>query len=277
MNKDYIKNTIETRLNNNATITFREVNKNGVIKEGIEVKKRDSSISPIIYFNPDNSDDEIVDCVIDCLSKDKNLNINTDEFLNNIYDWNWAKTRIYPRLYNVDRNDKADETVNLTLAGDISMCFSILISNTGEMSTKVLNHMLNMWNITIDDLKKAAKENLNKELIFDSIFNVMSGKSKKERTIDLSDIMTVGTISNKPFGASVVLLLADLINNGEIEDRDYYILPSSIHEIILLKEYNEYFKEMVKDVNSTVVNPEAFLSDNVFKYNASTQEIEVVY
>lgn len=275
MNKDYIKYTIEEKLNNGAVVTFVEVEKNGVIKDGIKIQKNDSQIAPVVYYDSNGSDDEIINHTINCFVESGDPGVNIDELNNNLSNWDWAKSRVYPRLYNTDKSH-TNEIVNYTLAGDVGVCFYIYIDNDRTMSTKVLQYMLGVWNITIDDLKKAAKENLNKELIFDGMFNVMFDRSTEERTINMSNVMTVGTTSNKLFGASAILLLADLINNGEIEDRDYYILPSSIHETILLKEFDESFKTMVKEVNSTVVNPEEFLSDNVFKYNASTQEIEVI-
>lgn len=275
MNKDYIKYTIEEKLNNSAVVTFVEVSKNGVIKNGIKFQRSDSQIAPVVYYDSNDSDDEIINHVIDCFIESGDPGVNIDELNSNLSNWDWAKSRVYPRLFNTDKNH-TNEIVDYALAGDVGVCFYICIDDDRTMSTKVLQYMLDVWNITIDDLKKAAKENLNKELVFDGMFNVMFSEPNKKRIIDMSDNMTVGTMLNKSFGASAILLLADLINNGEIDNRDYYILPSSIHETILLKEFDEAFKTMVKEVNSTVVNPEEFLSDNVFKYNASTQEIEVI-
>jgi hypothetical protein len=54
---------------------------------------------------------------------------------------------------------------------------------------------------------------------------------------------------------------------------DFYILPSSIHELLVLPrsmmDANE-LQEMVKCVNATVVNPEDVLSDGVYAYTNGT-------
>ena len=100
--------------------------------------------------------------------------------------------------------------------------------------------------------------------------------TNNERKIDMSDVLTVCTTINKTCGASAILLLPDLIDDGEIDDVDYYIIPSSIHETIILKGYDSGLKAMVREVNATQVPPEDFLSDNVFKYNAMTREFEMM-
>ena len=57
----------------------------------------------------------------------------------------------------------------------------------------------------------------------------------------------------------------------------YYILPSSIHEVLLVKQsegYNlEALREMVKEVNRTEVRPEEILSSCIFKYNGQKLSI----
>ena len=88
--------------------------------------------------------------------------------------------------------------------------------------------------------------------------------------------MTIMSTISKSHGAAAMLLVEDLINNGELVCQDYYFLPSSVHEVIMLKEYDECFKEMVGQVNATEVAPADVLSDSVFKYNHITRKFEVV-
>ena len=61
---------------------------------------------------------------------------------------------------------------------------------------------------------------------------------------------------------------------GEILQRDYYILPSSVHEVVILPYSREISKremdDMVKDINETQVAEEEVLSDHVYLYERST-------
>ena len=61
---------------------------------------------------------------------------------------------------------------------------------------------------------------------------------------------------------------------------DCYILPSSIHEVILIEKkgnFNEVeeLREMVKQVNRQSIPANEILSDQVFQYNAKTKKIEI--
>lgn len=276
MDKNYIIEEITNKLND-VDVEFTEINKNGIMKKAIRVQKKGLPIAPVFYYDSTDSDDKIVDLVVNNFVTCGNPGIDVNDLSHNIFDWNWVKERIYPRLYNINRI-KDDNITNYKLAGDISIGFSILLKDSvddGVMSTKVMWNMFDKWGISKDELIDASKENLNKKLILDSMMNVLfnRGLNGGERRIDMSDIMTVCTSTNATHGAAAILLLADLISDGEIDDVDYYILPSSIHEAILLKEYNENLGSMVKEVNATQVPPEDFLSDNVFKYDKATKSI----
>lgn len=276
MDKNYIIEEITNKLND-VDVEFTEINKNGIMKKAIRIQKKGLSIAPVFYYDSTDSDDKIVDLVVNGFTTHGNPGIDVNDLAHNIFDWNWAKERIYPRLYNTSRvND--DSMINYELAGDISVGFSIFLDNSSDddvMSTKAMWNMLDKWGVSKDELIDAAKANLNKKLVIDSMMNVLfnHGLSGSERRIDMSDIMTVCTSTNGTHGAAVILLLADLVSNGEIDDADYYILPSSIHEVILLREYNENLGSMVREVNATQVPPEDFLSDNVFKYDKATKSI----
>ena len=275
MNKDYIIEKITNKLND-VDVEFTEIDKNGIMKKAIRVQKKGLSITPVFYYNSADSDDKIVDLVVNNFTTCGNPGIDVNDLLHNIFDWNWVKERIYPRLYNTNRI-KDDNTTNYELTGDISIGFSILLNDSADdvMSTKVMWNMFDKWGISKDELIDVSKANLNKKLIIDSMMNVLFKHSLNggERRIDMSNIMTVCTSTNHTHGAAVILLLEDLVNNGEIDDADYYILPSSIHEVILLKEYNRNLESMVREVNATHVLPEDFLSDNVFKYDKATKSI----
>jgi len=57
----------------------------------------------------------------------------------------------------------------------------------------------------------------------------------------------------------------------------FYILPSSVHEVILVPDNEEISKDnlvrMVREVNATQVEEQEQLSDFVYYYNAKTKGI----
>jgi hypothetical protein len=77
--------------------------------------------------------------------------------------------------------------------------------------------------------------------------------------------------SERPcYGASVILQPEVLENIAKKVDGDYFILPSSLHEVIILKDSGRPFDEkflngIVRSVNETVVAPYERLSDRVIR------------
>ena len=68
------------------------------------------------------------------------------------------------------------------------------------------------------------------------------------------------------------LLYDDLLKDfSEKHASDFYILPSSVHEVLLLpaegRKEDESLSAMVREVNRTQLSAEEFLSDHVYYYS----------
>ena len=74
------------------------------------------------------------------------------------------------------------------------------------------------------------------------------------------------------FGASVLAYEGVTEQIREMYGGDYFILPSSLHEVILVGDdgsmRGEDLKQMVMQANRTVVEPSDVLSDSVFYFGA---------
>jgi hypothetical protein len=61
---------------------------------------------------------------------------------------------------------------------------------------------------------------------------------------------------------------------------DFFILPSSVHELIIVPDNGEdpqILQRMVKEVNSTQVSAQDVLSDNIYRFRRNTQALEALY
>lgn len=80
-------------------------------------------------------------------------------------------------------------------------------------------------------------------------------------------------LSNKlrSFGAASMLYEGILEKVGQKLGENYYILPSSIHEVIVVPESKSPVKqdleEMVREINETQVEEEEVLSDRVYYFS----------
>ena len=87
--------------------------------------------------------------------------------------------------------------------------------------------------------------------------------------------MYVATNSKKLNGAGVMLYDGLLREFADRIGKSFFILPSSIHEVILIPDTFD-MKAMVQEVNGTEVSPEEVLSDSVYRYDIDTDRIEMM-
>ena len=83
--------------------------------------------------------------------------------------------------------------------------------------------------------------------------------------------MYVMTNEQQINGASVMLYEGIFRRFTRVHPSDYYILPSSIHELILVPANEVHVPEelfdIVKNANDTVVSQDDYLSDSVYFYD----------
>lgn len=93
------------------------------------------------------------------------------------------------------------------------------------------------------------------------------------------DCLLVLTTEKGRLGASALLYPGMKEKLGEVIGGDYYILPSSVHEVLILPDRGETapkdLARMVKDINENVVKPEDRLCNKVFRYRLKEQELTV--
>ena len=131
-------------------------------------------------------------------------------------------------------------------------------------------------------LRNASKINPPK---FSDMMGAMFGGGKNllddnDYEWDNDGAMFILTNESGIFGASALFYPGVIDRISEILGVGFYILPSSVHEVIIVPDVGnrnaEDFKYMVLEANRTVVEPKDVLSDNVWYYNYNFDEIQIV-
>ena len=131
-------------------------------------------------------------------------------------------------------------------------------------------------------LRNAAKINPPK---FSDMMGAMFGGGDnllddKDYEWDNDGSMFVLTNESGIFGASALFYPGVIDRISEILGVGFYILPSSVHEVIILPDVGNHnvgdLKQMVMQANRTVVEPKDVLSDNVWYYSYTADEISIV-
>jgi hypothetical protein len=184
---------------------------------------------------------------------------------------------------------------------DLAVVFYLLIDDAdfGEATALIHNEHLSMWDIDTATLYEIATKNtpvllpfeftsmnqlithllleelkqneLEKDL--DQIHNLLETLSTEEEQ------MYVLSNHKKYYGASV-LLYPNVLEEIAIKlQNDFFILPSSIHETIIVpftdQLEKETLQEMVTEINRTEVDEVDRLSDNVYIYSRDLHEVQI--
>ena len=274
-------------------VTIREVVKNNdSIFTGIEIKDKDDSLAPVIYLdklyenhfiNP--NDFSILRIVSEIVSAyDNRTNPISNFGIENIESFENYKNKIFFKIANFEKNKEFLKDRPFIRFCDLCIIFNILIHQTHDTigSIPINNYVLDKWGVTIERVYKLALENTEKLFppSIKGLSTVISELSPIDLSMDEMPQLPVFVLTNMTGieGASALLYKStlDFLENSEEE---YYILPSSVHEVLLAVKLDEMtieqLKEMISEVNSTEVSNEEYLSDNVYYYDKVTKEIKI--
>lgn len=190
---------------------------------------------------------------------------------------NFNEDNIYLRVINKESNSELLKNVPHVEFLDLAFTFHYLIANNedGIGSTPIGNDFFIDYDIK--QLFEVAKANTKR--IFgirvctmeDMISDICNGSIfvPDECEPEISPMYVV--TNKKGISGAALLVYTDVFKTlADTLDSDLYILPSSIHEILVVPVSNIYSKndlrQMVSDVNSNEVLPAEKLSDNVYIY-----------
>lgn len=178
---------------------------------------------------------------------------------------------------------------------DFAVIYRIVVKENwdGVSSMRVSNGLLERWGITEEKLFEIARKNMRCRMpVMKTSFADMMQSLMGKDMISPGDIseecegrqmqrMYVVTNRKKVNGFSSVLYPDVLEEMCRILQCDrLYILPSSIHEAIVMPQdlgmSPEELQGMVKNVNKDCVTEEEYLSDSVYGYSLETKEIYIV-
>ena len=146
----------------------------------------------------------------------------------------------------------------------------------GETSGSILIYHTHVkeWKITEDELMAAAEENTPR--LYPAKLHPLSSVLKTENDTGTVPMFVLSNTGNQN-GAAAVCYKDVLESFSQKTEDDLVILPSSVHETILLplqKSNNmDSLREMVCDINRTVLDRSEFLSDNVYIYSRQNRNI----
>ncbi len=152
----------------------------------------------------------------------------------------------------------------------------------GKASFVVTDQIAQSLKMTKEEILSIARENTEKEHytvqgMSETMAEIMRSQGMSDEYIDemigvmsAEEKMFVISNESKIDGSSAMLSDSAMQAAYERIGEDFYILPSSRHEVLAVPESTisrpEDLKEMVESVNATEVSRSDYLSDNVYRY-----------
>ncbi len=299
--QQYLQETIKDYLPESyadAKITFNEVVKNNDTHlTGMSIARPGEVIVPNIYIENFWNDyqagkdiDEIVGDIADMRIEYDAPNIGSD-LAATLMNYDAVKDNLQIRLCDTQENQDRLQNLVHTEHSDFSATYHVMIQEgpEGGASTPVTPQLMDTWGISVDQLHAdalAADAQRNPMLcdMGEMMESLMFGH-EPENLLDSADGTSMPgmgmfclTNGDKMNGAGL-LLQEDIMDKiGEIVEGNFYILPSSTHEVLIVPESAEMdvkeLSAMVYQINRTEVSPEDRLSDHVQHFDTGSRVME---
>jgi len=196
-----------------------------------------------------------------------------------------VKSHIFFRLINYKRNKKYLAQIPHIRLLDIAITFHCLVRCEDDtVSTfEITNAHIKQWKITVKDLQKIAFYNTRKLFppklrTMDDIIDEYSGSGSKAISKGEETYPIFVLTSEKGIYGAFYLLYKDVIRDvARLKKSNLYILPISVHELILIPEDDslkrELLKKLILEINKFIMSADEILSDNVYVYSLKYDNI----
>ena len=299
----YIKEQVKEILGKEeeVKVTLEHVVKNNDMEyDGLVIMENNCNISPTIYLESFYEDyrngADISDIILNIIEAYRTNKEKIDIDASDICDFDKVRDKIVFKLINRKLNEKHLTDLAHKPFLDLEVVYYVVLKEyeSYNLTLTVRKSYLEMWKIDEDELYDIAYVNTRRLLgvsinrITDVINELLKKGSQWEESREditmMNDCsadmpMFVFTNNNRNFGAAVLLYKDVFRAFAKEQKKGLYIIPSSVHELIVIPKNREYSKkvltDMVKNVNTSEVHPSEVLSDNVYEYSYRKDEIRL--
>lgn len=280
-----------------AKLTTQEVRKINDSYESLTVTPEGSNIGVNLnleaFFNSTNNGAEYSDVV------EKAVDVVQEGIKNQpaidvsaLTDYNQMKDKLIMEIVSKENNKEMLENIPHKEMEDMAVVYRFELASDGDNHATVLatNQLIESMGVTPEQLHKDALENAPeiKPAVIKGMSEVMAemmGMEHEEMEAmgllvdDSEEAMYVATTPDKNRGAGVMAYENFMDQAAERAGGDFFILPSSVHEILIVPDNGKMelgdLQDMVREVNRTQVAPEEKLTDSVYHYDSKEKIFEL--
>lgn len=271
------------------------VKNNGVAVTGLLLKGAKVQVAPNFYL-----DRQFVEwmsglCTLEeiaeklCSAYEDEVRRNSHLVSEIQFTWEEFRRNVFMRLVNKEKNRELLERIPHKEFLDLAAVYyySVPVSEGIIGTLIVTREHLELLQITEEELYQTAKSNCDrfqpvKIRCMEELLSDLGKKIGVEvcEAKECRPFLFVMTNSKGMFGAVSMVFEEELECFAKRIGKSFYVLPSSVHEVILVPECKEfcteYFSSMVKEINETQVDATEVLSDSIYFYDKETKSIRRV-
>lgn len=233
--------------------------------------------------------DEVLNKAVEVV--ENGISQRPDFDINSLSDYSQMKEKLAMEVVSAETNKEMLETVPHQNIEDMAVVYRFVLSSDddGRASILVTNQLIENMGVTPEQLHADAMENapVIKPIEIKGMSEVMAEMLGIEQAEMMGifpvapedEKIYVATVPDKVHGAGVLAYQNFMDQAAERAGGDFYLLPSSVHEVILIPDKGDGdFKElesMVQEVNATQVDTKDQLSDHVYHYDSQEKILEL--
>ena len=286
----------------NAEVSTMECQKLNRAYTGLMVRKEGEMLTPTINLNQlyeaykaqpgvtmETVCRKIADIVIEAP-------IQVD--LKSILNYEDVKDKLFIRVSSAEANKEVLENAPHQLKEDLAITYHVAVGKDqdGLSSMFIKNDLLEQYGISAEQLHEDAMKSSPHVMIpevssIGALIDEMYQKNilmltpderemLQETLQESSEMPTFFVVTNtdRIDGAGVIFYPEFMDSMGELLGNDFFILPSSIHEMLVLPDDGqvdaEMLRDMVKEVNATQVAPAERLTNDVYHFDIKDHVFE---
>lgn len=263
---------------------------NGCKRYGITFRSADSELAPTIYLEPfyhsfeqGEGIEKLAGELLGCYEEESG---QMPEGIQRLECFDSIRADIYLKLIHTEENKALLEDIPHKAFMDFSAVPYLEVSGGAGFKGNVQikkEHLL-LWKVTEEEVLSCAEANTREKkgvccISMQEILDLCMRGKEQRKPENMGKGMLVLTNRERYLGA-VVACFSDVTDRiWEALQESYYMLPSSIHEWIIIPEslapIAERLLDMVRDINDTEVSEEEILSYNVYFFDAASQKLHI--
>lgn len=267
---------------------------NGMLRNGIIFKMPGQKLAPVIYmeqFYDMVRKGEPLKQIMEQIAEDcqKAFDLNKQAEKINLEDYTVVKDCLSVQLINTKANQRMLSEVPHKQMEDLSVICRVEFpfgDEEGIGSVKVTDNLLKMWGVDMETVYQTALENSEKNMppvlmSMGEILVELTNDNYKalnllehNGTADMDGGMYILTNPLRLDGAAVLTYPQLPEQLRKVFPQGYYILPSSVHETIIVPKRDgvvpRELGKMVREVNQQELEKEEVLSDRVYEFDKKT-------